>query len=131
MESCELDFMTWLAKYGRSSCERVMKNWNRKRLDVVGRPARVKFPWSEYKRMYERQGGLCPLCQEIMPLIRGKIEMDHINPNLTGEEFNAKANRQVVCSGCNREKGALSVADQTKRYGRTMTQILITPEEDV
>lgn len=130
MESCEMDFMAWLAKYGRSSCERVMKNWNRKRLDVVGRTERKRYPWSEYKRIYEQQRGVCPICNLPMAFIRGQIDMDHRNPNLTGEEFEARSNRAVTHSSCNRSKGALSVAQQTKRYGRTMTDILSGGSDD-
>ena len=123
-DPCEQEFNAWLSKWGRSRCDRHMRTHLRRRVDTDGRPPRVRFPWGEYKRLYEVQRGICPLCSETMPFIRGKIEMDHINPELKGEEFNSRSNRQVVCMGCNREKGALSVMKQTKHYGKTMTEIL-------
>jgi 5-methylcytosine-specific restriction endonuclease McrA len=122
--TAQTEFDTWVEKNGEFECKRIMRAHLRRKLEVSGRPPRQKFPWSEYKRMYERQGGICPLCQEVMPLIRGKIEMDHINPGLVGEEFNARTNRQVVCRGCNREKSALSIPAQAKRYSKPMTEIL-------
>jgi 5-methylcytosine-specific restriction endonuclease McrA len=128
METCETEFMVWLAKYGYSRCQHVIKTWNRKRIPD-NRPARQKFPWSEYKRMYERQRGICPLCQEVMPMIRGKIEMDHVNPELMGEEFNARSNRQILCASCNREKSAMTIAQQTKHYGKTVREIIHQEDE--
>lgn len=129
MQTCKEWFAEGLKLYGYSAVENEIKAWKRRRIPI-DRPARVKFPWSEYRRMYEAQKGICPLCQETMPLIRGKIEMDHINPELTGEEFNARSNRQVVCSGCNKEKSAMTVAQQTKFYGKTMTQIVSVEDCD-
>jgi 5-methylcytosine-specific restriction endonuclease McrA len=101
-----------------------VKKIMRERLQVQGRPERKRYPWGEYKRLYEQQGGLCPLCQEVMPLIRGKVQMDHKNPNLTGEAFEARSNRQVTCSGCNAEKGAMSIAQQAKHYNLTMKDLV-------
>jgi hypothetical protein len=124
METCETEFMVWLAKYGRSSCERVMKNWNRKRLDVVGRTERKRYPWSEYKRLYDMQRGICSICRNEMVLIRGKVDMDHRDPNLTGAEFEARSNRSITHSHCNRSKGGKSIMAQAKQYSRTAADIL-------
>ena len=88
-----------MAKYGRSECNRIMRTHLKKRLEVTGRPERKRFPWGEYKRMYDQQRGRCPICKQTMALIRGLVEMDHVNPNLTGDAFNARDNRRVVCIG--------------------------------
>lgn len=125
MQTCKEWFSDGLKRYGYSAVELEVKAWNRRRVPE-DRPARQKFSWSEYKRLYDQQKGMCPLCQGVMPLIRGKIEMDHVNVELIGEAFNARSNRQVVCKACNREKAALTVMDQTKRYGRTMNEILLS-----
>ncbi len=124
LDQCKSEFDTWLTKWGRSRCDAIMRTHLRRRLETDVRPPRVRFSWGEYKRLYEQQRGICPLCQETMPFIRGKIEMDHINVNLTGEAYNSRSNRQVVCTSCNKEKGALSIPAQAKRYGKPMTEIL-------
>lgn len=128
-DPCRTDFDKWLSVYGRSRCNRVMREHLHKRLDVADRPERKRFPWGEYKRLYEQQRGRCGICKQTLALIRGLVEMDHINPNLTGEAFNARSNRQVVCVGCNRSKGALSIPAQAKRYGKPMAELL--KREDV
>jgi 5-methylcytosine-specific restriction endonuclease McrA len=112
-----------LAEAGTSKFWRCVDSLRRRRLEVKDRPARKHYPWGEYRRLYEQQGGLCPLCQEVMPLIRGKVEMDHVNCNATGEEFNARSNRQVVCKACNREKSAKTMYEMSKLSGKTMAEM--------
>ena len=52
---------------------------------------------------YERQGGVCPDCQETFDF--GQMEGDHIKPWSKGGKTNAD-NCQMLCKPCNRKKGS-------------------------
>lgn len=123
MQTCKEWFTEGLKTYGYSAVESEIKAWKRRRVPE-GRPKQDQFKWGEYVRLYRQERGVCPLCGEDMPLIKGKIEMDHINSQLTGEAYNARQNRQVVCKPCNAEKNATTVPGMAKRTGRTMTDIV-------
>jgi 5-methylcytosine-specific restriction endonuclease McrA len=112
------------AEYGTSYFDHAVKKLMRERLDVRGRPSRKRYRWSEYKTLYTLQGGNCGICEEPLQLIRGKISMDHKNPNLTGEEFEARWNRQVVHPDCNSAKNADSIPEQAKKTGKPMTELV-------
>jgi 5-methylcytosine-specific restriction endonuclease McrA len=107
------------------------KSRRRLEVDVTVRQKRKSFPWSKYKRLYEKQAGKCAICAKDMRLIRGTVEIDHKNPN--AEDFNSDYNLQLAHKECNREKGGKSLAEQAKFYGKTTVQLLSSEpiEEDV
>jgi len=113
-----------LTRAGTSKFWYCIKKLKARRLEVRGRTPRKRYSWYEYKYLYEQQDGRCGICQEVIPLIRGKIEMDHKNCNLTGDAYEDRSNRQVTCQPCNREKGALSIAQQSKKYSKTMAELV-------
>ncbi len=118
------EFKAWLSRYGRSTCDRIMREHLRKRLEgAENRPPRIKVSLTERKNMFVRQSGICPICGKIMHggALRN-LDVDHVDPN--SPDFNSKKNFQLTHSGCNRSKGALSVADQAKRYGKTVVDIV-------
>lgn len=83
------------------------------------------YGWPITRQKYDRQGGICAICGLEMARDRRKVAGDHINPNLTEEEgLNSPKNCQAVHKKCNEQKGAMSVPEQAKHYGRTMTDII-------
>lgn len=115
---------------GTSIYDAAVKAINRMRLDsnVSDRQPRKSFSWAVYQRHYKKQRGICPWCGNTMPLIKGAIEMDHINPN--AEDFNADSNLQVLHKACNRQKSSMSIAEQAKHQGTTYREIL-SGDEDI
>jgi 5-methylcytosine-specific restriction endonuclease McrA len=111
-------------RYGYGTFDYIIKKLARERLQVNAddRPRR-KYRWSEYMRMYQEQKGKCPLCTEPLLALRGWLAMDHINPNLTNPEFDARSNRQVVHPDCNSRKAARSLLAQSKRSAKTIRQL--------
>lgn len=109
---------------GTSIYDAAVRIINRMRLDsdISQRQKRKSFPWSVYERHYKKQRGICPWCEKTMPMIKGEIEIDHINPNAV--DFNADINLRVLHRSCNREKSAMSIADQAKHLGTTYREIL-------
>lgn len=111
-------------KYGTSTFNFAVKKLNRERLESgKDRPKRVKFAWSMYKRLYEKQRGICPRCRKTMVLLRGEVEIDHIEPN-AGEGFNDQRNLRVLHASCNHSKGANTIYEEAKKLNRTITEML-------
>jgi 5-methylcytosine-specific restriction endonuclease McrA len=112
-------------RFGYSRFDRSQKLLNRERLQVQGREKQKSYPWREYARLYKNQNGICGICQNPMTLIKKAqhLEMDHKNPNLTGEAFEAESNRQVTHWKCNREKGSKNLVQQSKKYHRTIMDL--------
>lgn len=117
-------------KIGVSRYNFAVKAKSRRRLevDINQREKRIVFKWSLYKKLYNKQRGICPICGNQMALDRKVVEMDHKNPN--EKDFNAEFNLQVVHGlPCNREKGGKSLAEQSKFYGKTTVQLLTGEDE--
>ena len=79
--------------------------------------------------MYFRQKGRCAWCKGPIDVTQihntQLIEVDHINVNLTGTAYNHPRNKQLLhAHPCNAEKSAMSLQDQAKHLGRTVTEIL-------
>jgi hypothetical protein len=113
---------------GRSDFRRLMDKQKNAKLQASDRPERKKFPWSLYKRLYERQAGLCPWCCGAMILLRGKVEIDHINPN--ADDYNGRDNLQLLHSHCNREKSGMSIEQQSKHTGKSFVELIGQPVEE-
>jgi len=111
-------------KYGETEFNNAIRKIKRKKLQIAKeqREKRIKFSWTTYKKLYNKQRGICPLCNESMPFIKGEIHIDHKNPNETN--FNAEYNLQVVHKQCNLQKSSKSLIKQSKFYGKTITELL-------
>jgi 5-methylcytosine-specific restriction endonuclease McrA len=118
---CEKEFAAWLDKHGYSECTRVMKKWNRSRLENADRPKRKPLSPSQRLKLYAKQGGRCGRCGEPMPM--GHLEDDHFDPN-AGEGYNNFQNRRLLCSDCNKSKGANSVYAEAKELNITVLELL-------
>jgi 5-methylcytosine-specific restriction endonuclease McrA len=90
----------------------------RKKPGMEVREKRKKFPWSVYCRLYEHQRGVCPLCQQVMVLLRGEVVIDHRDP--TRADFNAVENLQLTHRACNRAKSATTPYEDAKARGNTI-----------
>jgi 5-methylcytosine-specific restriction endonuclease McrA len=112
-----------LAHHGYSEFWYKIKRMSRRRLQVQDRPKRIHLSPRKRERLYFKHGGLCHNCQTLIDP-KSKWEVDHVNPNLEGDEFNAESNLAPSCSACNREKSAQSVQEFSKSTGRTFEQIL-------
>ena len=121
-EQARKEYQDWRERHGVSVCDSIVKEFNRRRVERVNPKLRKRYSWSAYRSLYEQQRGVCPICQEKMFFIRGEIEMDHIDPNAV--DFEARSNRRILCRPCNREKAALSIPEQAKKYGKTMEELL-------
>ncbi len=60
------------------------------------------FDDKQKREAYERQGGICPLCNK--KFNKGKMEADHITPWHLGGKTDSD-NCQMLCKDCNRTKG--------------------------
>jgi 5-methylcytosine-specific restriction endonuclease McrA len=121
---CLQELVSLRTKYGTSTFDFVLKKLARQRLESRGiRPERTRFKWSDVRRLYAKQRGICPVCDNPMPLVRGELEIDHIDPSRV-DGFNSDSNRQVAHKYCNRSKGADSIAEQSKSSGKPFTEIL-------
>lgn len=112
------------SEVGRSVYDHAIKTKNRRRLENgIGREKRKSFAWSKYQYLYRKQNGICRWCEKEMVLLRGKVEIDHRDPN-SKEDFNSDSNLQLLHSHCNREKSAMPIEEQAKHLGRTYRKIL-------
>ena len=117
-----LAFRSWMNKYGRSTCDQVVREEMRRRIRAEGREPRKRFSKRIYVELFEQQQGLCPYCNAPLdvPLIRNEI--DHIDPE--AELFNHRSNLRLTHRRCNREKGARALTEYSKTTGRTATEML-------
>jgi 5-methylcytosine-specific restriction endonuclease McrA len=115
-------YLAWRAEFGTSVCDSIVKGENRRRLEGSGREKRKRVSHAKMVKMFFQQHGKCALCGDQLPTDFKGVEVDHVDPNR--EDFNAPGNLQLACSGCNREKGAKSIMEQAKFYGRPVTSIL-------
>lgn len=107
---------------GYSNFDRAIKSLNRERLTNNNRQKRVHFPWSKYGMLYKQSGGQCWWCGELMPFIKGRVEIDHFNPN--ADDFNNNDNLGLLHTECNREKGSMDLDTQAKVLGITLTRLI-------
>ena len=110
------------ARYGSSAFRAALEKIGRRRLNGRERERRKKFPWSKYRKLYVLQKGICPLCDEVMPFLKGKIEIDHRDPNR--KDFNNDHNLQLTHIMCNRTKSSKSLYRQSKATGKTIKEML-------
>jgi hypothetical protein len=98
----------------------------RLQVDKNERPKHEQFKPIEYRRLYHRQKGICPICNLGMVMPHhwpGNLHMDRINPNLI-EGYNAPWNRQVTHKKCNESKGGKSIQEQSKKTGKGFMELL-------
>lgn len=97
----------------------------RLQVDKEARGERRRYRPAEYKKLYHRQHGICPICESEMAMPKnwpGELEMDHIDPN--SKDWDAESNRQVTHAKCNQEKSSSSVQEQSRKTGKMFTEIL-------
>lgn len=97
----------------------------RLQVDKEGRGQRRHYRPAEYKKLYHRQHGICQICDSEMAMPKnwpGDLEMDHIDPN--SPDWDAESNRQVTHGKCNREKSSSSIQEQSRKGGKTFTEII-------
>lgn len=121
---CEVEFKRWLARYGRSRCDAIMRVHFKKRIEPTDRPDRVRLSAAQRRAMYASQKGFCSICREHMMEDLRVLDVDHVDPNLTGKDFNARKNLALAHPGCNRQKSSKSIPAQAKWQARTMSDIL-------
>lgn len=73
------------------------------------------------KRLLDRQGGKCFICDDVVDLVlhKGQLDIDHIDP-LALNGLDAENNFALTHASCNRSKGAdnLEVARRLKEFER-------------
>lgn len=103
----------------------VRQAWNalaRKKVHNPHREKRKRFSWALYRKLYHVQKGICPRCLQVMPLLKGRIEIDHRDPNR--QDFNGASNLQLMHTRCNRSKGSTSIPKQARNWSKTYVQLL-------
>jgi 5-methylcytosine-specific restriction endonuclease McrA len=110
-------------QYGLFRFKCALRDLKRRRLEISGREKRKRFPWSKYQALYRSQKGICRVCQRIMPLLRGEVEIDHKDPNRQ-EGFNDDDNLQLTHRKCNRRKSSRSLYQQAKKTNRDIIELL-------
>jgi 5-methylcytosine-specific restriction endonuclease McrA len=108
-------------EFGESAFRRALQMISRRRLENRNREHRRRFSWSKYQFLYQLQKGKCPLCGELMPLLKGEVEIDHKDPNRE-KDFNNDDNLQLTHRRCNRWKSSLSIYEQAKKARKNMIQ---------
>lgn len=121
-QQCFDEYIAWREKHGWGKCDRVIKFHNHQRLENAGREKRKQIPDKRKRELFMQQEGRCAICGNPMAFNLRESEADHIDPNR--QDLNAKSNWQMVHKDCNRQKGAASVMEQTKKYGKTAIEIL-------
>jgi len=111
------------AEFGDVAFRHALKTLRQRRLDNRHRECRRRFPWSKYQCLYQSQKATCPLCGELMPLLKGQVEIDHKDPNRE-KNFNHDDNLQLTHRRCNRWKSSLSIYEQSKKSGKSVIQCL-------
>ncbi|MGA3245856.1 MAG: HNH endonuclease signature motif containing protein [Bacteroidota bacterium] len=111
------------AEYGDFAFRQAVRSIRQRRLDNGHRERRKRFPWSKYQSLYRMQRGVCPLCRDDMVLIRGRVEIDHKDPNRE-EGFNDDDNLQLTHRKCNRKKSSRSLYQQAKKSNRNIAELL-------
>ena len=109
-------------EYGRFLLHQAFKEFDRRKLQAFDREKRQRFSWVFYRKLYNRQRGICPLCDGTMPLLKGEVEIDHRDPNRN--DFNSEGNLQLTHKKCNRAKSAKSILRLSKESGRTIHELL-------
>ena len=108
--------------YGSQAFDLAVRKLNRSRLSVHNRDPRKRFSWNVYRKRYTLQHGICPICGQVMALLKSKIEIDHKDPNR--QDYNADTNLQVVHTQCNQTKGAKSIYEQSKVSNKTFVELI-------
>ena len=86
---------------------------------------REEFKPEDIAARYFMQKGRCNECGDEISIERGKpggFEPDHIMPVAKGGLTKA-SNLQLLCTGCNREKGAEHPSDTAKRTNTTLLEM--------
>lgn len=112
-------------EWGYGSFDYAVKQINRERLLNPDRDKRKRPSRGECQRLYDSQKGICPRCGDhlFVPANDKGNEVDHIDPNR--QDFNHRSNKVLVHGlKCNRSKGAQSIQEQSKRMGKSFTDIL-------
>ena len=123
MNECQQEFQAWIKKYGRSECQRVIKNFNRRRLEAgdAARPARKPLSYAVKMKLFRKQMCKCARCHEEKKF--SELTDDHYDVN-SGERYNDIRNRRLLCVKCNSSKGANSVYDEAKALGVPVNQLV-------
>lgn len=109
------------ARWGSDDFWREIERKKRARIQISDRAPRTKVSLARRIRMWDEQKGLCGHCKEPMESVR-KAEIGHIDTGRT--DFNHPSNLQLEDRRCNREKGAKSIHQLSKRYSRTYTSFI-------
>lgn len=110
-------------EFGDFAFRHALRIVRQRRLENRHREHRKRFRWSIYQSLYQKQRGICPLCKEVMILLRGEVEIDHKDPNRQ-LGFNDDDNLQLTHRKCNRRKSSRSLYQQAKKRNRTIAEIL-------
>lgn len=102
------------AEAGTSNWQESIKVINKERVNV-DRGKKLSFTWAQIKRAYNRQYGICPVCEKEMALDRSKVHGDHINPQLSEQDgLNSERNLACCHARCNLMKSTKSPAELSK-----------------
>ena len=123
VDDCFDELQALRRKWGTSIFDAADLKLRRMRIEP-GRVKRKRFSNATYSRLYKRQGGLCAECSDPMLFIKGKMDIDHKDPNLQGDDFNRETNLRLTHPKCNREKGAKSIYEQALSHGETVAETL-------
>jgi 5-methylcytosine-specific restriction endonuclease McrA len=115
--------------YGRSSFQPAIDRKHNRRVDAIEkRPNRKRHSKAYYQRLFDDQKGNCRkisrACSGRLLTPAKKNEIDHIDPNAAPEVWDTRANHQLLCPACNREKSSMSLEDQAKSQGKTFVELL-------
>ncbi len=122
-ENCLFELDQLRETYGTSAFDEALRILSRRRLEGLRTAKRRRFKWpTDYKKLYDKQKGICPKCNREMAFIRGSIEIDHFDP--LAQDFNDESNLRVMHAGCNSSKGADSVYQQALKSCKTVLQVI-------
>ena len=127
MNDCLTELRGIFNRYPRSEFHHAVKSIMRERLDKADRDRRKPIPRKDKWRMFIKQGGVCPRCEN--EKLFTEMTVDHIEPIAKGG-LHAAHNFRLVCSACNSEKGDKDLLQDSKRTGNTVLSQLNKKERD-
>lgn len=119
---CLADLDALRAKWGYFKYYEALKIQNRRRLES-DHGKREHFSQAKRTKIFMRHGGRCHICGELIDP-KSNWHVDHVNVNLSSEEYNQEKNLAPTHAGCNESKGARDLVEQSKHSGRTVREQL-------
>lgn len=111
----------WAKRKGDSAAREACRRFFRRKTDAGVTVDRKVTPYGWLLAAWKRQKGLCFWCKDEISLKQATA--DHMHPLAKGGPHK-RSNIVASCDGCNKEKGAKSLFQQSKETGEMVGQMI-------